>query len=390
MSSALDRDIITGNTPDILFAMGNQDMDGYISKGVFADLLLLDEADETFTFDDYLQNIVEAYKVGDSLYTLPTSFAVNSYVGKKEKFERFIDGGVSLDEMKQVMSEKSAEAFVSMTANQFITTSVLMNMAKYINPETGKCSFDSPEFIALMEFAKTLPEKDRYTIANEAAQKDQDNAMQYYNEADQWMMNAYNDDKALLQDAYLYNLYSYGSQKEQFGDGNVFVGMPGVGSYIMSNDSFYISATCTATSGAWDFIKRFLSDEYQTSDTIYNFPVKISAFDALKEKLFEQYKEEDERSKDNGATYRDDIMIYSSSATPVMPDMVSVQPRLTEDEADEILEFIKSVDKITKNNPDITDIITEEFSTFYAGAKSAAETAKIIQNRAQVVIGENW
>ena len=68
---------------------------------------------------------------------------------------------------------------------------------------------------------------------------------------------------------------------------------------------------------------------------------------------------------------------------------IKIDP-LNQQQLDEVLEFIESVDRRFFNNEFITNIVTEECGAFFSGQKSAADVAKIIQNRVQNYVDENY
>ena len=62
---------------------------------------------------------------------------------------------------------------------------------------------------------------------------------------------------------------------------------------------------------------------------------------------------------------------------------------LTQEQVDEIVAFILSIDKCYYYNESVMNIINEEMPAFYTGQKTAQEVAKTIQNRAQLYVDEN-
>ena len=63
--------------------------------------------------------------------------------------------------------------------------------------------------------------------------------------------------------------------------------------------------------------------------------------------------------------------------------------QIDQQSVDALKTFIESVSQVMRYDRSVLDIIKEEASAYYAGKKSADETAKIIQNRVQIYVSEN-
>ena len=62
----------------------------------------------------------------------------------------------------------------------------------------------------------------------------------------------------------------------------------------------------------------------------------------------------------------------------------------TQEDVDAVKAIIASAERLTSNsNEELNKIITEETQAFFAGQKSAADTADVIQNRIQIYVNEN-
>ena len=62
---------------------------------------------------------------------------------------------------------------------------------------------------------------------------------------------------------------------------------------------------------------------------------------------------------------------------------------LSQEQADQLVDFIYSVNNKVFHNEDIVNIVTEEAEAFFKGQKSAKEVTGLIQNRVQLYINEN-
>ena len=81
------------------------------------------------------------------------------------------------------------------------------------------------------------------------------------------------------------------------------------------------------------------------------------------------------------------------SLSPVDPLQANVGQTalgsMSQEQIDQVTDFIQSVDRRGYNNPDILNIINEEVEAFYSGQKSAQDVADVIQRRAQLFVDEN-
>lgn len=369
----LNNEIITGNVPDIVCVDYNVNVDNYVSKGLFADIKKLIEKDEELSQLEYLQNVWDAYSIDGKMYQLVSSFNVNSYMAKTslvgdrnqwtmEEFNEFI----------KTLPEDCAPFGNEILRGDFLR--VLMNYCgkEFVNVETGTCNFNSPQFIAALEFAATLPEEF---------------SEDYWEDYD-WTLyeSMYRDNKSLLCGVYVYDIKGLNySIKGQMGEDVTFVGFPvgeGNGSYIQATGpAFALSAKSAYQDGAWQFVRQYITEEYQNSkegNSLYGLRVLKSAFE-------ERAKEALERPfwlNENGDKEYYDNTYYING------EEIILEP-FTQEEVDEICNFIYSVNKTSYFDEEIYKIIEEEAGSFFSGAKTAAEVAPIIQSRIQLYVDEN-
>lgn len=364
----MNSDIISGNMPDILLVDSyNMSLDNYISKGLLADIGALIEKDEELSKTEFMENVFEACKVNGKLYEIIPSFYVQTYIGKKA----LVGDRTSwtMEEARQLLSTMPGETtlFGDMMRGEFFDRVMGMCGNDFIDVSTGKCSFDSAEFISLMEFAKTLPEE-----------RPED-----YYEGDWYTayQSQYRENRTLLASCYISDftnlVYTINGS---FGEEVSFVGFPnasGQGSVISTNTSYALAAGSANLDAAWDFMRYYLTDEYQ-SELSWQLPISKKQFDeqALKATKKPSYEDGDGKQVEYDYTWwiNDEEMILDP---------------LTTEQLDTIKAHIASVTKRTYYNEYVVNIITEEMDAFYKGQKSAADVASIIQSRAKLYVNEN-
>ena len=369
-ATKLNNDILTGNIPDIMVFDGyTSQMSNFIAKGILADIGKMIEEDETMNMDDYMTNVFDAYSVDGKLYSVIPSFSVQTVVGKSAQVGD--TPGWTLDDLKALMAANpDATAFGdTMTRSEILYQLMLFSGSSFVDPATGKCHFDSEEFLETLEFAAQFPEV-----------FDWENV-----EDDYWMTSEsqYRDGRTLLMSTGIYEFRDYNRISEgYFGEDVTPIGFPtreGNGSVIIGSTQYGISARSNNKEGAWDFLKYFLSEEYQTGNRMsYTLPVLKSAFEEkLKEAQERPYWEWEDGTKE----YYDDTWWIGDQEIIIEP--------MTEAEAQELYDFICSVNKPYSYDEDLMLIIEEEVAPYFEGQKSVQEVATIIQSRAQVYVNEN-
>lgn len=364
----LNSDITSGQMPDIMLLNDMSSYGNYVSKGVLADIGALLEADEELGKLEYLQNVWDAYSVKGKLYAVVPGFNVRTMVAKKSLVGE--PQSWTMEDVESVLATmpEGATAFGDMMRDTYIYYMMSYAGQDFIDVETGKCNFDSQSFIDMLKYAKTLP-----------TEYPQD----YWEDYDySYHENQYRENRALLYDLYIGNIRDCKYQiKGYIGEEVSYVGFPtslSNGSTLTSgNYTFMLSAKSKHMDGAWQFVRQFLTEEYQ-NDSQYYMPVLKSAF-------LNQAKEATERSywldEDGNKEYYDDTWYINGEEIVLEP--------FTQEEVDAICEFIYTVNRTAYYNDDIRNIITEEAEAFFSGQKSVQEVVDIIQSRAQVFVNEN-
>ncbi len=365
--TAMDNDIITGQMPDILYSHDG-DMDKYAEKGWLADIGEKISQDEELSQTEFVQNVFDAYSTDGKLYMVIPEFCVRTMLGKKA----LVGDRTSwtMADLQQALASMPEGAQVYEDANRGYFMNVMMGYCgnDFINLETGECSFDSEEFIALMEFAKSLPETIEY---------DED----YWANYDYWSL--FRQDKVLLCEVYIRDLRSMNSTiNGQFGEPVSYVGFPttnGPGGVIDISDVYCISAKSPYQDVAWEFVRYYLTEEYQAGDSFYNLPTRKDVFEKKAQEALQKPYSLDE----DGNKVEYDETFYVGDEEIVLDPM-------TEEQLSQLVDYIYSVNKRDYGyNEDILNIIDEEMEAFYTDQKSAQEVAGLIQNRVQLFVDEN-
>lgn len=364
----LNNDIISGKMPDIMMFTDLNSYRNYVSKGALADIGKLLAADPELGGLEYLQNVWDAYSVNGQLYAVIPSFNVQTMVAKKSLVGEPQSWTMADVEAVLATMPQGAAAFGDMTRDGFIYNILSYGGKDFIDLETGECHFDSQEFIDMLEYAKTLPK--------ESYKEDED--YDYFSHE-----NQYRENRSLMRELYISNIEDCKYQiKGYMGEEVSYVGFPtsdSKGSCLgISGSALMISANSQQQDEAWQFVRQFLTEEYQTSSELYSMPVLKSAFLAKAAKATERSYWTDENGNKE---YYDDYWTING-------EQVVLEP-FTQEEVEEICQFIYGVNRTAYYNEEIRNIIIEDAEAFFSGQRSAQEVAGIIQSRAQVYINEN-
>lgn len=361
----MNNDIIAGKMPDIIMVDTQIPVENYIAKGLIADIGSLIEKDEELSQTEFLENVFEAFSVDGTLYYVVPTFSVNTMIGKKTLIGDRT--GWNMEEFQEVLAQQpeGTSAFGDITRDGFFWQIMQYCGSDFVDLSTGKCKFDSQEFINMLEFAKTLPEEINY---------DEDYNWEDYE-------SQYRDNRTLLMSAYIYSVRDMNySINGQFGEEVAFVGFPNEnrnGSIVRSDSAIVLSSKSTDLEGAWEFVRYYLTDEYQ-STVSWQMPVNKEMFLAKAQEATQRPYYLDE----NGEKIEyDDTMWINGESIPLPP--------MSQETVDQITTFIQSVNRVAYYNNDIQNIISEEVGPFFEGQKTAEEVANIIQNRVQIYVNES-
>lgn len=367
----LNNDVLSGDIPDILVLTSDMPVASFINKGVLADLNEFIDADPEFNREDYLSNIMDLFSVDGKLYQLVPNFGIGTYVAKTKWVGN--RDTMSFKEMQEIVAKmpEGASAFENVASRESVLSMALSNCSDlYMDVQSGKCNFDSPEFKEMLEYIKTLPDSGEFEGNTEWEE--------LWNEYDaQWRK-----DKALLYNAPLSDVWEFHRMMvSAFGEEEyTIIGFPCAplkGSTVNPYNTFAISEKSSCKEGAWSFVRYYLTDDYQKSIE-WGFPLKESV---LREKAMKA-TERPFYTNDDGEKVEFDDTIYVDNQEIVLQPM-------TEAEVEEVITFIKSVDRTWTYDQEIINIINEETAAFFAGQKSVDEVAQVIQSRVQVYVDEN-
>lgn len=340
-TSRMNAELATGGDVDLYYLENAIDVMALVNAGLLADLYPLMESDESFATDEYYENIWESMELYGSLYEISAGFQIGAIVGAQTLLGDRT--GWTIEEYQAFEAQQpDPETLLPQTRSSMLNWMMAYAMFDYIDVGAGTCSFDSDSFTKWLEFVASFPVNVDNTIAAEAQTRG----------------------------SWFSGLYEYIQRRDEFGDALQFVGFPSDGAYspcIETLLSFGISSQTEQTGLCWEFIKMMLSQEYQEQVIAYSsFPMRKSVF-------------EDQLSASMLPSTEEGALVSSDS----------ILGPLTQEESDKLRELVSSLSVIRFRYADVTNIIEEEASSFFNGAKTADDVAKIIQNRVGIYLSEH-
>lgn len=357
------KDLTTGNTPDIIIPELT-DTTNLINKGVFTDLSPYMTGN--IKKEDLLPNVTALFGREEKLYCIYETCSVSALMMKKSQYK----DGMTFDDFIAWEQQTGHKAFGSgYTRSEVLNSMMSMSMDAFLDPETGKCSFDSPEFVKILEYANTYP-----------AELDDSYWENYdYNS----YVNTFRNDEALVSMYSLSNYYDYNREvQSRFGEDVVLTGLPIEGSkgtaIEIYDGIFGISEKCANKDVAWQFIEMCLAPDESDNDIFYKWGIPSTK--AELEKQVEVWTGKPFYMDGDKKVYYDDFYTVMDEEYPL--------ELLSKEKAAELTAFVSSVDTLYYWDEEINNIVDEETQSYFAGQKSAEDVAKVIQSRLQIYINE--
>ncbi|GIO34416.1 MULTISPECIES: ABC transporter substrate-binding protein [Paenibacillus] len=349
--------LLSGKGADIIELSGLP-LEEYVSKKMLLDMKDLMDQDQTLDKNDVQMKVLESLKLKGGMYTIPAGFGIAAFVGdgnvlknstvkiddKSWSWNTFEEISKQLIQQARKSGSKQLYALANYPPDMLLEEMVVENYAQFVDGETKKGKFDSPEFVELMQQIQNMYEE-KVMTADQAEM-----GHQLFSPA------------SLLSPGDLIDvLYSSFEnpvllQKPHTGQSE--------GTRIFPLNEFAIRANSPVKDEAWKFISFLLSDEAQSLQDREGFSLLASVNDKKINELQEKAK----------------------SGTYKLPD--GKKAKISDDAFTQFKQFVHSAYRYVNVDGRVVPIIGEESATFFNGQKSAEEVAKLIQNRVTTYLNE--
>ena len=252
-----------------------------------------------------------------------------------------------------------------MTRSFMLDTMLKYGLERYVDWQKGECSFNSQDFIDMLDFLKIFPEE--FT----------------YDDPGTGPYELMSDGRQLLLQHDLRDFVDYQTCIVSTKGEAVFKGYPtaeGVGNVLSYADSpLCISTACKAPEEAWRFISSLLDEDSDEIKYFSGLPINARAYDAAEAEAMKKETYKDEETGEVKEWPR---------RTVGWGDFTIDIYAMTKEEAQALRELINSTDRSTAYDKNVMNIVSEELQSFFSGAKSAEDTARLIQDRVGIYVNE--
>lgn len=218
---------------------------------------------------------------------------------------------------------------------------------EFVDWRQKTASFEGPEFMDVLALCK------------EYGEADWSDASEWTYEEHRWNTLCNRTTVAIDFATYLFNIDMYGREYSIYGYPTSYGQVYRIAACA---DSCAIYAGSQNKEGAWEFIESLLWDSNQKCLGIVNpgLPIRSSIL-----------QEVEDESKDQGVKINGEVTKITDGEIAIQEDIIYNGELVG-----------------TLINPDIWAVVQEEAASYFAGDKTAAEVAHIIQSRVGIILGE--
>ena len=370
-------DITGKNPPDIIVAT-----DGYINKDVLVEKGVLEELTPYlqkagYETEDFVQGVVNSYAIDGKLYTLPNRFSASTLMADSAIVGD--EAGWTLKEALEILKNlPEGVSYATYTTPQsFVQQCLMYGYSMFVDEQKGTCNFDSDEFKAVLEMAKTFPKEYVHD----------ENAMSP-------PLRVQNGE-ILTWDLHIYDLQEIQMGLAVFGDRTpTFIGYPGVagnGALIQgSGGNYAICSKSEYKDVAAEFVIDIITKPYDPEDySSWGLPVLQEDLESYIDSELEIEYLKDE----NGELILDEegnpIPLNGGGGVGYGDWEYTYRPS-TREEADIMLDIINGACATSGSfNASIYSLIMEDVEAYLNDQKSVDDVAALIQNRVSLYLMEN-
>lgn len=377
----LNTEILAGSAPDILDT-SSLPVRQYGARGILEDLWPFIEKDPDLGRDALMTRPLEANEQDGKLYEIFSNFSIRSVAGP---------AGVVGDRMSWTLADLRAALErmpegcsifgVNSTRDGMLETILTQNMDQFVDWSTGKCSFDSDEFKALLSFCASFPAEFNWEDVDWDEWEDEEARILL---GKQMLMETYISDldwTLRYLAAIFRNDYSYvGFPKE---DGSV-------GSSFTYSRGIAMTASCVDKEAAWSFLRQTLLPQSGDNERYYgSFPINKYDFDKAVDQALNPPKYELDYE---GNPYLDE------EGNPIPVNYGSIWLKdgteipfsaVTREDVDKVMALYEAVSAINRYDEKIYNSVKEVAGQYFAGDKPLDDAARLIQSKVSLYVNES-
>ncbi len=329
----LQLDLMQGNAPDLLFVNGLP-FELYGKRGLLENLYAWMDADDSCASTDFTQNLLKALESAEhKLYQMPQSYSIVTTAGLRDLAGSRSDWTYAAVNEELANSKTLLSAFYGETGESLAVTLPVYMLPTFVDYENAEAHFDSAEAASFFTFlSKVQPHAQiPYTAENE--------------------LKALRRGEILFAQLMLLSPEQFAGTDELFDGKLIYPGYPdAAGGSFYLNLPMAIPAAAQEKDGAWAFMKLLFSSDYYATRGGW-LPLQSGFEASLQEALADGASEE------------------------------SLQ---------KLAQIQENICSAAYYEEAITDILADETSYLFAGARTVEETAERIDQRVQLYLTEQW
>lgn len=377
LETQLPMEVLSGKGPDLVI-WDNMNYSPALASGrLMEDLNQFMDGDPDFHREDYYENILEAFEIDGGLYLCPASFSVHTGYVRAEELgaDRDITEGWTLGEMMETyenspLAKTFASNFTKELQLQIISEDCMGN---FVDWSTGECHFDTPEYVKLLEWCNTFPEKFRDHLDYEG----------------RTYLEALRNGQIFWHSTAINEVWEVAYSRVTSGEADMFwPGHPtpdgeedlGGGVAAPFGECYSICLNSGNQEAAWEVVKCFLMEDAQRE--VRGIPLLQSVSEErIQDALTLEYEMVD-GVKQEKIKWETMIVIVEGDEEEIKLSCV------TDQDAETYCSIIENTHRSYCADYGIRDIILEEAGAYFNGDKDAATVADIIQNRVSIYVAE--
>lgn len=335
--------IIGGEQIDIIYADKNIDVSPLAGKGILTDLT------QYINEDDYVMSVLNAMKHNGKLYEIPYDFDVESAASKKKLWNH--DTDTSFEHILDKSNELGCKIPFDYTVDSYGFITFLMS--KYMDFENKTCSFDSEDFISLIEFMK------KYYRSVKGMTNEQ-------------LYESFKNDDMLMIATGFSSFDQLDYLEYDVGDEIEFIGFPS------EEENFHIAVPRSTFS---------VADSSQNKNEAIEFVTKCISFDSYVITLPDGSKM---ISHNYSLPINSEALDFCYSQS-LARNNFNIPDEIRKGNADELMHQINTISYAARTSDlKIQEIIKDELSAYFAGNKDSESVCHNIQSRCMLFFDEQY
>lgn len=349
-----DSMMISDDTPDLLFFSNeyitNFDARRDNNKQAYIDLYDYLNKDDVLNNNDLTPSVLKALEHDGRLYQLTPNFSIKTILANPDLISN--DKPWSVDEFTKFAEQNIDKLFWDNSRET--VSSLILNPFPFYDTKKSQSSFDTDSFRNFISLLDKFSETPNFT-------------------------NKF----ALLETSmFCFDEHNYASKVYFKGSDAINKGYPNVsgnGALIVPKEQFSIFTNSENPDMAWEFIKIFFTEEYQ-SEMIKSYPVSFPAQTDLLNNMMENTKFPYSDTNPYGAN----IIGYDFEGNEIECGIPS------QESLDYIMEIINNAETLYLPNMNIENIFFEEYWQYESDGQDINTMSKNIQNRVNIYLNERY